>query len=66
MQIVSPLQIEPEIGAIAAQLPEAQGHDRRYRLVFLEQVIKRLARDTEELRNLGLRSVERRQNLFAE
>src|SRR5262249_36063527 len=47
LQIVSLLQIEPEVRAISAQLPEPQCHHRRHRLLFPKNVIERLARHPE-------------------
>jgi len=44
VQIVPLLQIEPEIRTISAQLPKPQGHARGDRLLFREDIIKRLTR----------------------
>jgi hypothetical protein len=49
LQIISLLQIEPEIGTVATQLAEPQRHDRRDRLLFPQDVIKRLTRHAEQL-----------------
>src|SRR6266481_8867471 len=65
VQIVSLLQIEPEIRTISAQLPEPQGHGRGDRLLFRENIIKRLTRHAEQFGDLRLGPIKRRQNLLA-
>src|SRR5713101_9153002 len=65
MQIVPLLQIEPEIRTISAQLPEPQCHGRGDRLLFRENIIKRLTRHAEQLGDLRLGPIKRRQNLLA-
>jgi len=65
LQIVALLQIQLEIGTIAAQLPAPQCHDWRLRLFFLQNVIERLTRYAEQLGDLRLGPIKRRQNLLA-
>src|SRR5258708_4134185 len=65
MQIVSLLQVEPEIRTISAQLAEPQRHAGSDRLPFRKDIIKRLARHAEQPGDLRLGPVKRRQNLLA-
>ena len=66
MKIVSLLEIEPEIGTVSTQLPQPQSHARSHRLPFLKNVVKRLTRHAEQLGDLSLRTIERRQNIHAQ
>ena len=66
LQIVALLQIEPEVGTVSAQLAEPQCHDRGYRLLLVENVIESLTRHTEQLGDLRLGPIKRRQNLLAQ
>src|SRR5262249_23726671 len=65
-QIVALLQIEPQVRTVSAQLPEPQRHCWRHWLLFVENVIERLTRYAEQLGDLRLRPIERRQNLVAQ
>src|SRR3974390_2585916 len=66
LQVVALLQIEPQVRTISAQLPEPQRHHRCYWLLFLKDVIERLTRYAEQLGDLRLGAIQRRQNLFAQ
>jgi predicted RNase H-like HicB family nuclease len=63
-KIVALLQGKPQVGAIAAQLADAHRHGRRDRLVLREDVVERLARYAQELGDLRLRALERRQDVL--
>src|ERR1700737_2733236 len=65
MQVVALLQTEPEIGTVAAQLTKPQRHAGGDRLLFLPHIVKRLTRNAEQLGDLRLGPIERRQNLLA-
>src|SRR5262249_10213527 len=66
LQIVALLQIEPQVRTVAAQLSEPQRHHWCHRLLFLKDVIERLTRHAEQLGDLRLGPIQRRQNLFAQ
>ena len=62
-QVVGTLQIDPKIGTVAKKLAKTQSHPRRHGLLFVENVVERLPRDTKQPCDLGLRLAERRQNI---
>ena len=57
------LHVEPEQRTVAAQLPEADGHARRYRLFRFQNIVKRLARNAEQPGNFALRPANSRQDI---
>ncbi len=65
-KIVTPLQIDPKLGTVAAELAETQRHAGRHRLTLVDDVVERLPRDAEQARNLGLGLAERRQDVLAQ
>jgi hypothetical protein len=66
VQIVSALQIDPEVRPVAKQLAEAQGHRGRDRLLLTEDVEQGLTRNSEQAGNLGFGLAESRQHIFAQ
>jgi hypothetical protein len=64
LQIVALLQIEPQVRTVPAQLPEPQRHHWCYWLLFLKDIIERLTRHAEQLGDLRLGPIQRRQNLI--
>src|ERR1700686_417713 len=66
LQIIALLQIEPEIRAVTAQLPEPQCQHCCHRLLFIKNVIERLTRHAEQLCDFRLWPIKCRQNLLAQ
>jgi hypothetical protein len=60
------LQIDPEIGAIAEELAEAQRHTGSDGLFLIENVVERLTGNAEQPRDLALGFAKRRQHILAQ
>ena len=52
------LQVEPEIRAVAEEFSEPERHRRRHRLLLVQNVVERLARDAERPGDLGFRQIK--------
>src|ERR1700745_61513 len=66
VQIVFPLQIEPQVGAIAEELAKSESHARSYRLLFGQDIVKGLPRHAKQCRDFGFRLAEGREHILAQ
>jgi hypothetical protein len=58
------LQVDPQVGAVAAELAKLDRHLGRHRRLLVQDVIERLPGNAEQPRDFGLRLAQRRKHVL--